>query len=594
MNILLISSEAVPFAKSGGLGDVIGSLPQALRGEGVDARVMMPLYRNIKRDYRDQLEFLCSFEVGLAWRRQYCGIFKLEYDGVPFYFLDNEQYFDRDAYYGYFDDGERFAYFSKAALDAVSLIDFRADILHCSEWQTALVPVYKKLLYEGKPVYDRLKTMFTIHNIEYQGRFDGRILEDLLGIPERCRDVLDYKKDVDYMKGAIVTCDKLTTVSPTYAEEITYDYFANGLADVISQNRYKLIGILNGIDQERHNPLKNPVLRRNYDLSHIEGKKEDKRALQEELGLEVREDVPVIAMVSRLVSHKGIDLVRRVFDELMNEPIQLVILGNGKEEYENFFREKAWNYGNRVAAYLGFSGELADRVYAGADFLLMPSISEPCGLSQMIALRYGTIPIVRETGGLKDSVMPFNPETKEGNGVTFASVNAHDMLGAVRRGVGLYYDKSLWSTLLKNAMNSDFSWKRSCQTYMTVYRELLGWPEPTDEGESREETAAAQTPKAEETGDALPEPSRKPASQKKVGSGKRQPAKSGAVSQRKKSLAKASAEEEESSRSAREASEGAEVLIETVSAAAADAPADPRSVSQRKQGSLSRKEKGTN
>lgn len=582
MNILLISSEAVPFAKSGGLGDVIGSLPQALRAEGVDARVMLPLYRNIKRDCKEQLEFLCSFEVGLAWRRQYCGIFKLVHDGVPFYFLDNEQYFDRDAYYGYFDDGERFAYFSKAALDAVSLIDFEADILHCSEWQTALVPVYKKLLYEGKPVYDHLKTMFTIHNIEYQGRFDGRILEDLLGIPERCRDVLDYKKDVDYMKGAIVTCDKLTTVSPTYAEEITYDYFANGLADVISQNRYKLIGILNGIDQERHNPRNNPVLRKNYELSSIEGKKEDKRALQEELGLEVREDVPVIAMVSRLVSHKGIDLVRRVFDELMNEPVQLVILGNGKKEYEDFFREKAWKYGNRMAAYLGFSGELADRVYAGADFLLMPSISEPCGLSQMIALRYGTIPIIRETGGLKDSVVPFNSETREGNGITFASVNAHDMLGAVRRAVGLYYNNELWSTIVENAMTSDFSWKRSCETYIAAYREMLGLPETAAEAENAAESELEP-----------PKTSRKPASQKKSGTGKKQPVKSGTVSQRKKRGSKADAEEEDTSLSSGDGAEELEFDVRTV-LSHEEIPAESRSVSQRKQGTPTRKQKGTN
>ena len=473
MNILFISTEAEPFAKSGGLGDVIGSLPRELKSQGVDARVILPLYKNIRNQYKSQLKFIKDFKVMLSWRTQYCGIFEMEYEGVTFYFLDNEQYFHRDAYYGYYDDGERFAYFSKAALDTLTEIDFVPDILHCSEWQTALVPVYLKTLYKGKPEYNRLRTVFTIHNIEYQGIYDSGILHDLLGISEADRGILDYKGAINFMKGAIVTCDRLTTVSSSYAEEITYSFYGKGLENIIKENKYKMAGILNGIDTKLYNPAKDPCITARYSKKTLNKKLENKTSLQVEFSLEQKSEIPVIAMIGRLAEHKGIDLVVNVFDELMQEETQFVLLGTGEAQYEEFFRKKAEEYPGRVSVSTTFSAELASRIYAGADLFLMPSISEPCGLAQMISLRYGTIPIVRETGGLKDSILPYDPETEKGNGITFRSVNAQDMLGAIKRAIKIYWDKEKWITLVNNGLNTDFSWKSSSKEYIRLYKEML-------------------------------------------------------------------------------------------------------------------------
>ncbi|MBR0596521.1 glycogen synthase GlgA [Sinanaerobacter chloroacetimidivorans] len=473
MNILFISTEAAPFAKSGGLGDVIGSLPKELLAQGIDVRVMLPLYRSIKQNPQYKMNFLRDFTLMLSWRTQYCGIFEMKYEGVTFYFLDNEQYFGRDAYYGYDDDGERFAYYSKAALDVLPYLDFTPDILHCSEWQTALVPVYLKTLYKGKPEYDRLKTVFTIHNIEYQGKFDGGILQDLLGISEEYRGILDYNGGMNYMKGAIVTCDKLTTVSPTYSEEILYPFYGKGLETIIQENQYKLSGILNGIDTKAFNPAQDNCLWAKYSKNTYIKKHANKSALQEKLGLWQNEDTPILAMIGRLTEHKGIDLVIRVFDELMAENVQFVLLGTGEEKYEAFFKEKARQYGDRISVTIGFSGELANQIYAGADLFLMPSISEPCGLAQMISLRYGTIPIVRETGGLKDSIKAYDAAAGKGNGVTFATVNAQDMLGAVKRALSFYQNKDQWERLVKNGMATDFSWKKSAKEYIKIYHSCL-------------------------------------------------------------------------------------------------------------------------
>lgn len=473
MKILFISSEAEPFAKSGGLGDVIGSLPGELNRLGADARVMLPLYPKIKETYGEQLSFLGDCTVPLSWRTQYCGIYKLEHNETVFYFLDNEQYFKRDAYYGYYDDGERFAYFSKAALEVLPLLDFEAEILHCSEWQTAMVPVYLKTLYRGNPAYDRLRTVFTIHNIEYQGKFDPDILQDVLGISEGERGVLDYSGAVNFMKGAIVTCDRLTTVSSTYAEEITFPFYGKGLENIIKENRYKLVGILNGIDTKFYNPSKDFNISVKYSKSTLGKKMDNKRALQVELGLEANDETPIIAMIGRLTEHKGIDLVISVFREIMKEEIQFVLLGTGETQYEDFFMEEAARYPGRMSVTTQFSAELASRIYSGADLFLMPSVSEPCGLAQMIALRYGTIPVVRETGGLKDSIKPFDPETGTGNGITFQSVNAHDMLGAIQRAIALYWNKEEWNTIVNNGMNTDFSWKSSSKHYIRLYKEML-------------------------------------------------------------------------------------------------------------------------
>ncbi len=473
MNILFISTEAEPFAKSGGLGDVIGSLPRELNKLGADARVMLPLYKSIRQKYLAKMKFIKDFTVMLSWRTQYCGIYQMEYEGVTFYFLDNEQYFGRDAYYGYYDDGERFAYYSKAALEALKIIDFESDILHCSEWQTALVPVYLKTLLKGDPAYSRLKTVFTIHNIEYQGKFDNNILHDLLGISEADKGVLEYDGAINYMKGAVVTCDKLTTVSSSYAEEIMYPFYGKGLETIIKENRYKLSGILNGIDTHLYNPFRDPFIPAKFSKNNPGMKQENKTALQNSMELGKDAEIPIIAMIGRLAEHKGIELVISVFEEMMKEKIQFVLLGTGDAKYEDFFRRKAREYPGRMSVITTFSAELASRIYAGADLFLMPSVSEPCGLAQMISLRYGTIPIVRETGGLKDSIAPYNPETGKGNGITFLSVNAQDMLGAIRRAVKLYWDKEQWNILVGNGMKFDFSWKASSKEYMRLYKEMV-------------------------------------------------------------------------------------------------------------------------
>jgi starch synthase len=473
MNILFISTEAAPFAKSGGLGDVIGSLPRELNKLGADARVMLPLYKGIRKKYKTKMKLVKDFAVTLSWRTQYCGVYQMEYEGVIFYFLDNEQYFDRDAYYGYFDDGERFAYYSKAALEALNIIDFTPDILHCSEWQTALVPVFLKTLFRENSFFSRLKTVFTIHNIEYQGQYDPGILHDLLGLSEADRGILEYDGSINYMKGAIVTCDRLTTVSCSYAEEILYPFYGRGLETIIKENRYKLSGILNGIDTNLYNPFRDPFLTVKFSKNTPTKKQGNKIALQNCLGLKQDAEIPIIAMIGRLAEHKGIELVIDAFDEIMQEKIQFVIQGTGESSYEDFFLTKAIAYQGRMSAATVFSAELASKIYGGADLFLMPSISEPCGLAQMISLRYGTIPIVRETGGLSDSIVPYNRETGKGNGISFQSVNAQDMLGAIKRAIALYWDKEQWAILVGNGMKSDFSWKASSKEYLRLYKEMM-------------------------------------------------------------------------------------------------------------------------
>lgn len=473
MNVLLISTEAVPFAKSGGLGDVIGALPAELLRQGVDARVMLPLYQSINEAYGSQLQYVTNYEVTLSWRRQYCGLFQLEYEGVTFYFIDNEQYFKRPEYYGYFDDGERFAWYSRACLETLKHLSFEPDVLHCSEWQTAMVPVYLKTLYREEPGYDSLRTVFTIHNIEYQGIMGRETLQELLGLDEKDAGLVTYDGNINMMKGAIVTCDKLSTVSPSYAEEILYPFYGRGLEHILQENQYKLCGILNGIDQNLYNPDKDDKIAAKYSIKKADNKKLNKIDLQRRMGLAEDSGVPLIGMVGRLVDHKGLDLVLRTFDDMMKEPVQFVLLGTGERKYEDFFCQKAMQYGGRAAAVTAFSGELANQIYAGADLFLMPSVSEPCGLAQMIALRYGTIPIVRTTGGLRDSVQAYNPEKGTGNGICFSSVNAHDMLYAVTRGLELYRDEKQWKKLMKNAMNSDFSWKKSAAKYIDLYESLL-------------------------------------------------------------------------------------------------------------------------
>lgn len=458
---------------SGGLGDVAGSLPKALRKRLVGCRVVMPLYSGIKQELRDRMQFITHITVPVSWRRQYCGIFEAKIDGVIFYFIDNEYYFKRDGIYGHYDDAERFAFFSRAVLEIIPHIDFKPDIIHTNDWQTALVPVYYSTMYANREGYEGIKNIFTIHNIQYQGVYGKEILSDVFGLGEQHEQLLDFGGTLNLMKGAIECADVVTTVSPTYAEEILDPWFSHGLDPILRERQYKLHGILNGIDTDIYNPETDEAIAKNFSAKDPAGKKEDKADLQREFSLPVRDDVPIIGMVSRLVSHKGLDLVKAVLDELLSTTdVQLVVLGTGDWEYENFFREIEARYPGKVGLRIAFIPDLARKIYAGCDMFLMPSKSEPCGLSQMLALRYGTLPIVRETGGLKDSIT--DSGDGKGNGFTFKSYNAHDMLGAIRRSLGAYSDKKYWASLVERALECDNSWGRSAREYMRLYRETIG------------------------------------------------------------------------------------------------------------------------
>ena len=458
---------------SGGLGDVAGSLPKALRKRLVGCRVVMPLYGGIKQELRDQMQFITHITVPVSWRRQYCGIFEAKIDGVIFYFIDNEYYFKRDGIYGHYDDAERFAFFSRAVLEIIPHIDFKPDIIHTNDWQTALVPVYYSTMYANREGYEGIKNIFTIHNIQYQGVYGKEILSDVFGLGEQHEQLLDFGGTLNLMKGAIECADVVTTVSPTYAEEILDPWFSHGLDPILRERQYKLHGILNGIDTDIYNPETDKAIAKNFSAKDPAGKKEDKADLQREFSLPVRDDVPIIGMVSRLVSHKGLDLVKAVLDELLSTTdVQLVVLGTGDWEYENFFREIEARYPGKVGLRIAFIPDLARKIYAGCDMFLMPSKSEPCGLSQMLALRYGTLPIVRETGGLKDSIT--DSGDGKGNGFTFKSYNAHDMLDAIRRSLGAYSDKKYWASLVERALECDNSWGRSAREYMRLYRETVG------------------------------------------------------------------------------------------------------------------------
>ena len=466
--ILFVASEARPFAASGGLGDVIGSLPPALADGGdLDVRAVMPLYGSIPAQYREKMKYLCNFYVQLSWRSQYCGVFEYEYKGVKYYFLDNEYYFKREMLYGSYDDGDRFAFFSKAVLDMFAHIGWVPDILHANDWQSALTVIYHKC----RGYYPEMKTVYTIHNLEYQGRYGTELLGDIFDLPPESENVVRYGGDINLTKGAIVCCDALTTVSPQYAAELRTEYFAQGLDGIINENAYKLRGIVNGIDTEYYNPRGEGLAVR-FDADSMAGKTRNKTALQKELGLPERKDVPVISMISRLASHKGFDLVKRVIDDVMKADVQFVLLGTGEREYEDFFRALGQRYPDKTSINIAFDKDLAKRIYASSDMFLMPSRSEPCGLAQMIASAYGTVPIVRETGGLYDTIKPFDEYNGTGNGITFATYNAHDMLDAIWRAVGLYADKSKWDTLRKNAMKCDFSWNASARKYIELYSTL--------------------------------------------------------------------------------------------------------------------------
>lgn len=471
MKVLYAVSECKPFAASGGLGDVAGSLPQALRKRFIGCRVVMPLYDSIAQKYRDEMKFITNITVPVAWRRQYCGIFELHRDGVIYYFLDNQYYFKRGSLYGHYDDAERFAFFSRAVLEMLGCIDFKPDIIHSNDWQTALVPVYYNHFYRNREGYENIKTVFTIHNIQYQGKYGREVLEEVVGIGWNDRADLEYDGCVNLMKGAIECSNMVTTVSPTYANEILDPWFSYGLDTILRQRTFKLKGILNGISYDMYDPEKDPDIWAHYSASDLSGKAENKQKLQERLGLEQSPDKPILAMVTRLADHKGLDLVKSVMEEILNTTdVQLAVLGSGEWQYESYFKYLAGKFPGRVGLTLGFIPELANKIYAGSDLFLMPSKSEPCGLSQMVALRYGSIPIVRETGGLKDSVT--DSGLGEGNGFTFVNYNAHEMMYAVRRAIGGFADKEGWAILVKRAMECDYSWSKSAGEYIRMYKEL--------------------------------------------------------------------------------------------------------------------------
>lgn len=508
MQIVFASAECAPFVKTGGLGDVAGSLPAALVRAGAEVIVMVPKYATIKDEYKAQMEHFSDFYVSLGWRNEYCGLEKLEHDGVTYMFIDNERYFARDYPYGFFDDGERFAFFSKAITESLQHLPagFECDILHCNDWQTALAPVFLREFYQGLPLYDRVKTVFSIHNVAFQGQFSDTVMEDILGvahIPAAASQLRCDACSINYMLGALRYADAITTVSPTYANEIQTPEFGEGLDGVLRERSYALQGILNGIDVAGFDPATDKRIAANYTVEDRSGKAVCKAKLQEELGLEVRDDRPLMVMVTRLTRQKGMDLVMYALDRILAGGVQVAVLGTGDRDYEDGLRYFQDKYPGTMAARIEFDPALSQRMYAAADMFLMPSKFEPCGLSQIIAMRYGTLPIVRETGGLKDTVIPYNEFTGEGTGFSFSNFNGDEMGDAVFRAARLFWDnRDAWNQLVTQAMSRDFSWTRSADKYLDLYffmhPEIERPAAVVDEPEAAPDPVAAEEPKAEE------------------------------------------------------------------------------------------------
>lgn len=533
MQIVFASAECAPFVKTGGLGDVAGSLPAALVRAGAEVIVMVPKYATIKDEYKAQMEHFADFYVSLGWRNEYCGLEKLEHDGVTYMFVDNERYFARDYPYGFFDDGERFAFFSKAITESLQHLPagFECDILHCNDWQTALAPVFLREFYQGLPLYDRVKTVFSIHNVAFQGQFSDTVMEDILGvahIPAAATQLRCDACSINYMLGALHYADAITTVSPTYAGEIQTPEFGEGLDGVLRERSYALQGILNGIDVAAFDPATDKRIAANYTVEDRSGKAVCKAKLQEELGLEVRDDRPLMVMVTRLTRQKGMDLVMYALDRILSGGVQVAVLGTGDRDYEDGLRYFQDKYPGTMAARIEFDPALSQRMYAAADMFLMPSKFEPCGLSQIIAMRYGTLPIVRETGGLKDTVQPYNEFTGEGTGFSFTNFNGDEMGDAVFRAARLFWDnRDAWNKLVTQAMSQDFSWTRSADKYLDLYFFMhpeIERPAAVEKPVAAEaepaapvkEPAAAEEPKAEEkpAADAEVKPAAKPAAKK--------------------------------------------------------------------------------
>jgi starch synthase len=476
INVLFASSEVFPFAKTGGLGDVAGSLPKAISKLGTDIRVVMPNYGCIAKHYKESMEFLGYIYINLSWRHQYCGVYKLVHDEITYYFLDNEYYFNRSELYGDFDQAEQFTFFSKAIIEMLPLIGFKPDIIHCNDWQTGVVSLLLKANYRYIPFYSNIKTVFTIHNLKYQGVFSNEVIPNMLGIGWEYFTPygIEFYNNVNYMKAGLVYSDSISTVSPSYAQEIKDSFYGENLNSLLIHRSNDLYGILNGIDYEKNNPETDKRLYANYSADNLSNKYENRRQLQQELGLPIRPDVPIISIVSRLTAQKGFDLIECVLEEILQMDIQFIVLGKGEEKYKWVFENAAYWHKEKVSANITFSDTLAQRIYAGSDMFLMPSLFEPCGLSQIFSFRYGCVPIVRETGGLNDTVLSYNEKTGDGNGFTFASYNAHDMLSTIRRAVDFYNNrKDVWNLLIQRGMRADFSWHKSAQAYLDMYRKTL-------------------------------------------------------------------------------------------------------------------------
>ena len=603
MQIVFASAECAPFVKTGGLGDVAGSLPAALVRAGAEVIVMVPKYATIKDEYKSQMEHFSDFYVSLGWRNEYCGLEKLEHDGVTYMFIDNERYFARDYPYGFFDDGERFAFFSKAITESLQHLPagFECDILHCNDWQTALAPVFLREFYQGLPLYDRVKTVFSIHNVAFQGQFSDTVMEDILGvahIPAAASQLRCDACSINYMLGALRYADAITTVSPTYANEIQTPEFGEGLDGVLRERSYALQGILNGIDVAGFDPATDKRIAANYTVEDRSGKAVCKAKLQEELGLEVRDDRPLMVMVTRLTRQKGMDLVMYALDRILSGGVQVAVLGTGDRDYEDGLRYFQDKYPGTMAARIEFDPALSQRMYAAADMFLMPSKFEPCGLSQIIAMRYGTLPIVRETGGLKDTVQPYNEFTGEGTGFSFSNFNGDEMGDAVFRAARLFWDnRDAWNQLVTQAMSQDFSWTRSADKYLDLYffmhpeierpagvTDVAAVDEPAaaeaEPAATVKEPAAAEEPKAEEKPAAKAEvkPDAKPAAKKttarKTTAKKATTTKAAAskTSAAKATTAKASTARKRTTAAAKKAAE-AEVAPEVKAEPAAKAPA---------------------
>jgi starch synthase len=475
LNILIVASEAHPFIKTGGLGDVIGALPVALNDLGADVRVVIPNYRDIKKEIKENLKYIDNFTVNVGWRNQYCGILEYEHEGVKFYLLDNEYYFNRGGLYGYYDDGEKFAFFDRAVLEFVKHIDWVPDILHCNDWQTGMVPVLLKLEYSKEEKFKNMKTMFSIHNLFFKGMFDPKVLPELFGYDYESfnNGSLEHYGAVSFLKGGINYADKVTTVSKSYAEEIKTPEYGEQLEGLLRYRSSVLEGIVNGIDYKEYNPEEDKYIYSTYSVNDLENKKINKEELQKELGLTVNKDVPMIGLVSRLTHQKGCDLIINILEELLKEDIQVVVLGTGDYMYEESFKSFQGRHPNKISSNIKFSNELAHKIYAASDMFLMPSLFEPCGLGQLIALRYGSIPIVRETGGLKDTVTPYNEYDETGNGFGFKNYRFEELLNIIKYALKIYENKDKWNNIVRQAMSADNSWEKSAKEYIEIYNKLI-------------------------------------------------------------------------------------------------------------------------